>query len=141
MSYRCLIDANIVLRHILQDHEDDSLKADAFFEQLENGGVEGEILEPVVLEIVFTLERSYKMPRAQIQALLKRIFANSGVVFAGEEEFEEVFALYVREPSLSLVDCYIAVIAIASGISNVASFDKKIARVPGVNRFDPPARL
>ena len=141
MSLNCIIDTNVILRFLLQDHSDHSPKANAFFQQLEREEVIGEIPEPVVFEVIFTLDRHYKLPRPEIVTLLESVLANNGVVFSQQDRFEQALSLYQSQPGLSIVDCYLAIEAVESGISNVASFDRRIGRVPGVTRFDPPARL
>lgn len=140
MSVNCIVDTNVILRFILQDHPEHSPSANEFFQQLEREDVIGALLEPVVFEVVFTLQRYYKFPRHEIVDLLNSLLANSGIVFEQQDRFDRVLSLYQQEAGLSIVDCYLAVVAIESGISKVASFDRKIGRVQGVTRFEPPAR-
>ena len=61
------LDANMILRHLLQDLPDQSPRATALIDRIEAGDLIVRTAEAVIFEVVFTLERTYKVPRADIR--------------------------------------------------------------------------
>jgi predicted nucleic acid-binding protein len=61
------LDTNILLRHLLQDHPEQSPKATAYLARIEGGEVRVRIAETVIFETVFTLQRQYGHPKAAIR--------------------------------------------------------------------------
>lgn len=138
MTPYCLLDANILLRHLMQDHADHSPRSTALINDLETGPSRARITDPVVFEAVFTLERFFRIPRLQIANEIRRLIALPGIDCPGIQLLRETFDVYPREQGLSFVDCHVAIEAIMSGVNNVVSFDRKLGRVPGVTRIEPP---
>lgn len=58
-----LLDTNILLRHLLQDHPDHSPRATAFLKRVEDRELTVRSTEIVVFETVFTLQRRQGFPR------------------------------------------------------------------------------
>ncbi|CAN5630735.1 hypothetical protein BH09CHL1_BH09CHL1_04100 [soil metagenome] len=138
MTPYCLIDANILIRHFTQDHNDHSPRATEFIRHLVNGNFTARIGDPVVFEVVFVLEKRYKVPRTEIAYEMLRILEMGNVDSPGLVSFRSIFQLYSTAPGLSFVDCHVAVDAMESGVGLVASFDQRLGRVPGITRFEPP---
>jgi predicted nucleic acid-binding protein len=62
-----LVDTNIFLRHLRQDHANFSRRATAYFEAIARGELVVETSLPVVFETVYTLQRFYHQPKAAIR--------------------------------------------------------------------------
>ena len=60
MSKIHLIDTNVLLRHILDDHPDLSQKAKAFMDKVKYGEITAKITEGVLVECVYVLLEVYK---------------------------------------------------------------------------------
>jgi len=60
------LDANVILRHTLQDHAEHSPRARALIQRIEAGEQLVHTVDAVVFEVVFTLERTYKVPRERM---------------------------------------------------------------------------
>lgn len=66
-----LLDTNVILRHILQDPEEQALQASALFPRIRSGELAVRISDTIIFETVYTLQRFYKVPRPEIrQAIL-----------------------------------------------------------------------
>jgi predicted nucleic acid-binding protein len=65
-----LLETNPILRHVLDDHPDHSPGSHALFNRIEAGQERVQTTDTVVFEAAFTLEKFYKVPRAQIQEVL-----------------------------------------------------------------------
>jgi len=139
MTADCVLDTNILVRHLTQDDAALSTRATAFLLEVAKGSISVLLPDAIVFETVFTLERPYKVAREAIAERLLEILELQHVVCPGGDMFRDVFELYIAHPGLSFVDCYLAVIAIAEDINCVATFDKKLGGLPGIRRFEPPA--
>lgn len=75
-----LLDTNIIIRFLIGDNEDHLEKSTQYFEQIEQGLMEVEILSDVLMEAFFVLTKFYKVPRAEVISDLKTILSFEGVV-------------------------------------------------------------
>jgi predicted nucleic acid-binding protein len=51
------LDANVILRHTLQDHDDHSPRATALIQRIEAGQQRVHTVDAVIFEVVFTITR------------------------------------------------------------------------------------
>ena len=130
------LDTNILLRHLSQDHPDHSPRATALLKQVEDGKLRLRLSDLVIAETVFTLERSYKVPKAHIAAALLSLLTLSGIELRGKRKYTRVFDLYVRL-NISYADAYLAVAMSQARSSQIYSFDRDFDRVPTVSRIEP----
>lgn len=137
MEPDALLDTNILLRHLLQDHLDHSPRATALFDSIERGDRVVRLTDTVVFETIFTLERSLRVPRLAIHDMLYGILELPSVVLPGKRIYASVFDLWLREPGLSFADSYHLCLARQLGLSAILSFDRKLDRLPGVDRIEP----
>jgi predicted nucleic acid-binding protein len=137
MQSRGFLDTNVLLRHVLQDHEDHSPQATAFVVGLERGEHAVRLADTVVFEATFTLEKTYGVPRHEIRDALIPILDLPTVVLPGKRIYYEVFDLYVREPGFSFADCYHLILTLRLDLPAILSFDRKLSRFPGITRIEP----
>src|SRR3954467_6047983 len=130
------LDTNVLLRHLLQDHPEHSPKATAFLQRIERGDVQARISDVVVMELVFTLQRSYKQPKAQIRDVLLALLDLPGLELPGKRRYRKVFDLYV-DLNISFADAYHAVLMQQVGIAEVTSFGRGFDRVSEIPRSEP----
>src|SRR5713101_1769398 len=90
------LDANILLRHLLQDHPDHSARATAYLAHIERGQLQVRLADTVVFETVFTLERTYRIAKARIKDIVLPLIEMRGMVLPGKKNFRRVFELYVE---------------------------------------------
>ena len=137
MEPDAFVDTNVLLRHVLQDHDDHSRRATALITAVEHRRRAVRLADTVVFEAVFTLEKTYRVPRAEIRDALQPILELPDVILPGKRIYREVFDLYVRERGLSFADCYHLILARRLKLGAILSFDQKLGRVPGVERIEP----
>lgn len=113
-----LIDANVLLRYILDDNEEMALQA----ELLIQGGAW--TTPEVLAEVTYVLESVYQVERSEIAGVLEMI-ANS-VELESQLICMEAIRIY-RNSKLDYVDCMIAAYAI-KGNEHFFSFDKALNR-------------
>lgn len=130
------IDTNIFLRHLLGDQSMQSPRATEFFRTIEDRLQKARTTDTVVFEVVFTLERYYKHPKARILDTLLPLLELPGILLPGKKRLRKVFDLYV-ELNLPFADAYHAVLMKHLRLSEIVSFDKDFDRIPGIRRVEP----
>ncbi len=130
MSKRKLVDTNLIIRYLVQDHERHAKGAGRLFDACDRGEVTVVLLPAVLAECVFVLESFYGHPRADIASALGRFISSPGVeISVGTDEVAvQLDALErVKRTKAHFVDCLIAATAVAEGLS-VASFDHALRK-------------
>jgi len=135
--FSSLLDANIILRHTLADHTDHSPKATAFFIRVARGEVRVRTTDTVIFEAAFTMERTYRVPRAEIRDQLLAILALPGVILPGKRRYRRVFELYVGYPRLSFADSSHISVMERAGMTEIITFDQGFDNIPDITRIEP----
>ncbi len=115
-----LIDTNIVLRYLLGDHPEFSPKAEAFMVDISKGVKKAEILDVVIVECIYVMEKYYEIPKTEIVEKLSGILNFSGIVNPDRSEILEALLKY-ENSNIDIVDCILA--ARSSPEKVVISFD------------------
>ena len=74
-----LIDANIIIRFLVGDHQEHLAVATDIFTKIENAQIKAEILDSVLMEVYFVLVKFYKLPKNEVIEDLKKIIALKGI--------------------------------------------------------------
>lgn len=122
MSQRKLIDTNLIIRYLVQDHEKHAKLAGRLFEACDRGDLVIVLLPAVLAECVFVLESFYKRPRADIASALAALISSPGVEIHEMEIQLNALGRYKRT-RIHFVDCIIAATASAEKIP-IATFDR-----------------
>jgi predicted nucleic-acid-binding protein len=124
------IDTNILARYILGDDSKHSPRARTFFRGLtrENPGW---IPMASIQELVWLMDRTFKMPKDAILTVLEGLESRNNLVFERAADFSKALYLY-RSSSADFGDCLITASAQAAGCSKVVTFDKIAARDLGM---------
>ena len=130
------VDTNIFLRHLLQDHPEQSSKATAFLFRIERGEQRARIADTVVFEIVFTLQRQYRVPKAEIREQVLALIELPAFELRGKDRLRRAFDRYV-ELNLSFADAYHSTLMEWEKLTQIVSFDRGFDRVPGITRVEP----
>ena len=125
-----LIDTNVVLRYLLGDHPEFSLKAEAFMFDVSKGVKKAEILNVVIVECIYVMEKYYEIPKTEIVEKLSGILNFSGIVNPDRSEILEALLKY-ENSNIDIVDCILA--ACSSPEKVVISFDKDMKKLKAVS--------
>lgn len=121
MSERKLVDTNLIVRYLVQDHEKHAKAAGRLFDACDRGEVMVVLLPTVLAECVFVLESFYRHPRAEIASALRRFISSPGIEM--DEVAVQLDALdRFKRTMVHFVDCLIAAESVAEDLP-VASFD------------------
>ena len=130
MSKRRLVDTNLIVRYLVQDHEKHAKAAGRLFDACDRGEVVIVVLPAVLAECVFVLESFYEHPRGEIAAALGRLISSPGVEINGAAIHLDALDRY-RKTKVHFVDCLIAATATAEDIP-VATFDQDFRKFADV---------
>ena len=129
MSKRRLVDSNLIVRYLVQDHEKHAKAAGKLFEACDRGDVVIVVLPAVLVECVFVLESFYEHPRGDIASALGRLISSPGVEIDAAIHLDALDRY--RKTKVHFVDCLIAATA-ASEDMPVASFDQDFRKFTDV---------
>jgi predicted nucleic-acid-binding protein len=124
------LDTNILVRYLTQDDPVQSRQATEILEQRLSEANPGFISVVAMVELVWVLDRAYRMAARQIAAAVERMLQTEVLVIEREQE---VFAAMVaiRQGHGSFADALIAELGLQAGCSHTLTFDTKAARLPG----------
>ena len=121
MTKRRLVDTNLIVRYLVQDHEKHARAAAKLFEACDRGDVVIVLLPVVLAECVFVLESFYQLPRKSIAAALGTLISSPGVEIDEPSLHADALDRFGKT-NVHFVDCIIAAAASAQSIP-VATFD------------------
>lgn len=122
MSERRLVDTNLIVRYLVQDHDKHARAAGKLFDACDRGNVVIMVLPVVLADCVFVLETFYTHPRAAIAAALARFISSPGVEINEVTVHLDALNRY-KETRAHFVDCLIAATAVAKDLP-VSTFDQ-----------------
>ncbi|MBS0260905.1 MAG: PIN domain-containing protein [Planctomycetes bacterium] len=130
MSHRRLVDTNLIVRFLVQDHLQHSAIAAKIFDSCARGDLTPVSLPTVLAECVFVLESFYKHPRSEIARVLSDLISSRGIELADGETHRDALARYSTS-KLHFVDCLIATSAATAEIP-VATLDREFRKFTDV---------
>lgn len=122
MKKRRLIDTNLIVRYLVQDHEKHARTAGRLFDACDRGELTILVLPVVLAECIFVLESFYERPRTDISWVLRRLISSPGVEMTEMEIHIDALNRYERTGA-HFVDCLLAATAVAKK-TPVATFDQ-----------------
>ena len=132
-----IIDANILLRSIVKDQPAQAEAVKQLLGKIASGSVQGTLLPTVFLEIVYALERNYRIDRQRISAALHNLLTMDGFVLVDRSQLLDATLEYRRRSNISFADAYHCAMARDFHDGVMVSFDRKLSGVPGVQRREP----
>jgi predicted nucleic acid-binding protein len=130
VSKRRLVDSNLIVRYLVQDHEKHAKAAGKLFDACDRGDVVIVVLPAVLAECVFVLESFYGHPRGDISSTLGRLISSPGVEIGGATIHLDALERY-RKTKVHFVDCLLAATAAAED-TPVATFDQDFRKFADV---------
>jgi len=130
VSKRRLVDTNLIVRYLVQDHEKHAKAAGRLFDACDRGDVVIVVLPAVLAECVFVLESFYEHPRGDIASALGRLISSPCIEIDGAAIHLDALDRY-RKTKIHFVDCLIAATAAAENMP-VASFDQDFRKFTDV---------
>ena len=130
------LDTNVLLRHLVGDHEVHSPRATALMHRIERGEVRVRIAETVIFETVYGLARIYRQPKDKIRDGLLALLELSSLMLPSKPTIRRAFDFYV-DLNMQFADAYHAALMERLKVSQILSFDRDFDKVPGLERIEP----
>jgi predicted nucleic-acid-binding protein len=130
VSRRRLVDTNLIVRYLVQDHEKHAKAAGRLFEASDRGDLTIVVLPTVLAECVLVLESFYEHPREGIAKALGTLISSPGVEIIEAAVHLDALDRY-RKTKVHFADCVIAATASAANIP-VATFDQDFRKFADV---------
>ncbi len=117
-----IVDANVILRYLLNDHEELSEEAETIIKNNELL-----VVNEVVAEVVYVLAKVYGVGNKEISDVLLELFGQVGMVLENREVVKEALILF-GERRLDFVDTLLYAYCKVEGYS-VFTFDKGLNKL------------
>ena len=102
-----ICDTNVIIRYLLQDHDELSKKSSKIFDQILSGKYQAIISETVITECVYVLEKIYNVTKEEISKTLIDLIYYKGVINNDKEVIIDALKLYENN-NLHIVDCILS---------------------------------
>lgn len=122
-----LVDTNIIIRFLLNDHPAFSLQAKDIILKAQQGSLKLYLDEVVIAEIVWTLSSFYRIKRFEISDKLEEIVSQNWVINPKKDLILQTLALF-RSSNLDYIDCWLFVVGKSLDIE-LATFDKALKKL------------
>lgn len=124
---KVLLDANVVLRFLLEDHPELSARAETLFRRAAARELELLVSPTILSDCYYALKSFYKLPRVEIAKALADVLALPGVTALEEQTVLEALRL-LGERSADFVDAYLAALS-STLVLPIASFDDDLRKL------------
>lgn len=130
------LDTNILLRYFTASPPDKAEQARQLLQRVERGEERVITSVLVVFETVFTLQRSYRVAREDIQQMVGDVLSLPGIQVTGKRLLLQALDFYARH-NLSFADAYNVLYMQARDITDIYSWDTDFDKVEGITRLEP----
>ncbi|MCL1629915.1 type II toxin-antitoxin system VapC family toxin [Roseibaca sp. V10] len=124
------LDTNVLVRFLVQDDPEQARLAGSVIDALSET-MPGFISREVLVELVWVLERAYRLSKPDIAGAIDGLLASAELVIEGADEVGPALELY-RNDGFGFADLMIAAAARRAGAKELVTFDRKAAQLPGV---------
>lgn len=133
-----LIDANVVIRYLIDEDTDQGRRSLALLLKVSTGEEQVTICEGALSEIVHILSSKalYARPRQEIALRLAAVIELRGLVLQNKDVYLTGLDRYTAS-SIDFVDCLNIAHMQELGITEIVSFDRHFDRVEGITRVEP----
>jgi len=128
-------DPNVLLRLLLDDDVEQSRAARSF----QRTHAPLFVSHVVLAELAWVLAAGYRFSRERLHALLEMLLDADGFAFQDPNVIQVALAHH-RWSTADFSDCLILAIAQSAAAAPLATFDRKLGRLPGVQRLGSRAR-
>lgn len=131
-----VIDANIILRFLLDDHPEHSPRSRELMRRIRDGEEMVILPEVVVSDIVWTLRSFYHWPAERIRAFVRDLLTLQGVCGVRRQVLLNALDIFA-ELNVDFSDALIAAEMLQAGQKEIYSYDRDFDRIPGLQRLEP----
>ena len=130
------LDANILLRFLTNDVPEQALRCEKLLDEIQEGNSLVFLADITLADVVWTLEKYYKLPREDIRLALTRIIELKGLQLSNKSLALTALTYYV-EKNVDWTDAFMAAQLIAKGITEIYTYDKHFTRFETLTKIEP----
>uniref|UniRef100_A0A7V5XGB3 Type II toxin-antitoxin system VapC family toxin n=1 Tax=Thermodesulfobacterium geofontis TaxID=1295609 RepID=A0A7V5XGB3_9BACT len=133
---RKFLDTNIFLRYLTKDDEEKAYKVLDLLKKIEKGE-EKVITSPLVIfELIFTLQKYYKLPKEEIKNLVLPLINLRGLKLPYKAVFEKTLEVFPNT-NVSFADLFNYFFMLEHEVKEIYSYDEDFDELPEVKRLVP----
>ena len=130
------LDANILLRFLTNDVPEQAQRCEKLLLEVQTGAVLVFLADITLADVIWTLEKHYKLPRKDIRFTMTRIIELKGLQCSNKSHALAALDYYV-EKNIDWTDAFLAAQLIAKGIKELYTFDKHFNRFESLAKVEP----
>ncbi|MBU1000185.1 PIN domain-containing protein [Patescibacteria group bacterium] len=130
-----LLDANIVLRFVLNNDPVLSPKSKNIIQKIQSGKTTAYLYTLALSEIIFTLEGSYRLPKEQIVKTLSTLFNLPNIKVENHQLLKKAFNYYL-DKNVNFPDAYYIALMSKKNIKEIYSFDRDFDKCSEITRLE-----
>ena len=131
-----IIDANIILRFLLNDLPEQADQCALLMKRLESNSEQAFLPDLLLGDIVWTLEKFYHTPKKRIEATLLPIINLRGLRCSSKETINTALRIYVKKNS-DWSDAFVGAQMLAGPNRMIYSYDHDFDKIDGIQRILP----
>ncbi|MFN3761729.1 MAG: PIN domain-containing protein [Anaerolineae bacterium] len=131
-----VVDANVILRFLLDDHPEQSPRSRELLRRVRDGEETVILPEVVVSDIIWTLRSFYHWPAEQIRTFVRSLLTLKGVRGVRREVLLQALDIFT-ECNVDFSDALIAAEMLWTGQEEIYSYDRDFDRISGLRRLEP----
>jgi predicted nucleic-acid-binding protein len=124
------LDTNVLVRYLVQDDPVQAAKAADIIERRLSAGDPGYVSLFTMVETVWVLERSYRLKRPQLAAIIEKLLQTEVLHLQNEQSVFAAMAA-LKDGTGSFADALIAALGTEAGCTCTMTFDRDAARLKG----------
>ena len=130
------IDANVILRFLLNDNPSQAERCSQLLQRVESGAEQVFLPDLVMAEVVWTLEKFYRQPKARIRELLVPILLLRGMRLSSKSVARKALDWYVGK-NIDWTDAFVAAKMASGNRAEIYSYDRHFDRLLEIKRIEP----
>jgi predicted nucleic-acid-binding protein len=121
---KAFVDTSVILRILVREDEGKVAAVERLFLSARRSGKRLHVLPVAILEVVWVLEKVYKLDRRSIRELADAILNTGELIVENGEVFRKALAVY-EEKNVKFADAVMGVWGLARGLKTVYTYDEK----------------
>ena len=132
------LDANIILRYLVNDDPKKAARCYDLFQKVKNGDMEITTCEAVIAEVVYVLSSSklYNLPRDEICSILLPILNLNGLRISQKQLYVMALNIYASS-NIDFEDAICVAYMQKYKIKEILSYDSDFDKVEEIKRLEP----
>ncbi len=130
------LDTNIILRYLTWDDPKKADKCDSLFKRVSEGKKILFTTTLVIAEVIWTLEKAYKLPKKEIVTYVQQILNTPNIKLDEKDILLASIGLYEIK-GIDFIDAYNATMIETKNINSLYSYDKHFDLISSLKRLEP----